>query len=73
MLAPATACESQSTACDIEISWDDPRIGVNCVCNETCFTWIDKILSLKSNYRNVPISSALLTEAPQIGLQVDTK
>ena len=34
LLAPATACESQVTVCDIEISLDMLWIDVNCIFKE---------------------------------------
>ena len=34
---PAAACESQATACDIEISLDMLWIGVNCIFKENVF------------------------------------
>ena len=36
--APATACESQATACDIEINIDMLWIGVNCFFKENIFS-----------------------------------
>ena len=38
LLAPATACESQATACDIEISLDMLWIHVYCICKENIFS-----------------------------------
>ena len=38
LLAPATACESQATACDIEITLDMLWIGVNCIFKENIFS-----------------------------------
>ena len=43
-LAPATACESQATACGIEISLDMLWIGVNCIFKEIYFLCIDQYL-----------------------------
>ena len=37
-LAVATACETQGTACDIEISPDMPWIGFNCILEEHIFS-----------------------------------
>ena len=38
LLAPATACESQATAYDIEISLDMLWIDVNSICKENIFS-----------------------------------
>ena len=38
LLAPAIACESQTTACDIEIILDMLWIGVNCIFKESIFS-----------------------------------
>ena len=38
LLAPATACESQATACDIEITLDMLWSGVNCIFKKNIFS-----------------------------------
>ena len=40
----ASACESQTTICDIQISLDIPWIGVNFICKEIYFLYIDHYL-----------------------------
>ena len=50
LLVPATACESQATACDIEISLDMLWIGVNCIFNENIFSTHWSISFLTEKY-----------------------
>ena len=46
-LAPATACESRATACDIEISLDMLWIGIKCIFKENLFSMYWSISFLK--------------------------
>ena len=51
--APATACESQATACDTKSGLDMLWIGVNCIFKENIFHYIDQYLfKLKTSYFN---------------------
>ena len=54
LLAPATACESQATACDIKITLDMVWIGVNCIFKENISSmyWSISFLNLKIFYFN---------------------
>ena len=54
LLAPATACESQATACDIEISLDMLWISVNCIFKENIISiyWSISFLNLQIFYFN---------------------
>ena len=50
LLAHATACESQATACDIEITLDMLWIGVNCIFKENIFLCIDQYFWLTKKH-----------------------